>query len=142
MKLIIAQIFMFMTFQIYAQNNGLIIHVNGLENRNGQLIIDLFNNGNGYPMKTENAILRKKIVLPKDGKVVIYLANLTDGQYAFALIHDENMNNKLDVNFIGIPKEGAGASNNAKGFMSPPSYKDATFNFKKSSDMTVNMLYF
>lgn len=142
MKFIIAPLLVLMSLQICAQNNRLIIHVNGLENREGQLIIDVFNNKNGYPMKTENAIRRKKIVLPKYGEAVISLNNLSDGEYAIALIHDENMNGKLDVNFIGIPKEGVGASNNAKGLLGPPSYKVAKFDFKKSSEVSIKMLYY
>lgn len=131
-----------MSIQLHAQNNRLTVHVAGLKNSNGQVIIDIFNNDKGYPMKTENAILRKKRTIPEDGKVVFYIDGLENGEYAFALIHDENNNDKLDVNFIGIPVEGAGASNNAKGFMSPPDYKDAKFNFSTPTEMTVNMLYF
>ena len=42
-------------------------------------------------------------------------------------VHDENENNKLDTNFLGIPKESFGCSNNAKGFMGPPKWEDAKF---------------
>jgi uncharacterized protein (DUF2141 family) len=131
-----------MSTHLNAQNNRLTINVTALKNSQGQVIIDIFNNDNGYPMKTENAILRKKLTIPEDGNVVFYIDGLEKGEYAFALIHDENSNNKLDLNFIGIPKEGAGASNNAKGIMGPPDYKDAKFNFNKSKEVTIKMLYF
>lgn len=77
------------------QDNGLTIHVTGLKNNKGQVIIDIFNNENGYPMKTGNAILRKKLTIPEDGKVVFYIEGLENGEYAFALIHDET-----DMNFL------------------------------------------
>jgi uncharacterized protein (DUF2141 family) len=131
-----------MSTHLNAQNNRLTINVTALKNSKGQVIIDIFNNDNGYPMKTENAILRKKLTIPEDGNVVFYIDGLEKGEYAFALIHDENSNNKLDLNFIGIPKEGAGASNYAKGIMGPPDYKDAKFNFNKSKEVTIKMLYF
>ena len=49
------------------------------------------------------------------------------GEYAVAVFHDKNSNEKMDVNFLGIPKEAYGCSNNAKGFMGPPKYEDAKF---------------
>ena len=49
------------------------------------------------------------------------------GTYALVVLHDENMNGKVDTNWIGIPKEGYGFSNDAKASFSAPSFKDASF---------------
>lgn len=142
MRMILVQLILLISTQLNAQNHRLTVNVAELKNTKGQVIIDVFNNDDGYPMKTENAILRRKLPIPEDGKVVFHIDSLENGEYAFALIHDQNNNDKLDVNFIGIPKEGAGASNNAKGFMSPPKYRKAKFDFNKSTEVTINMLYF
>jgi len=40
-------------------------------------------------------------------------------------VHDENSNGKMDTNFIGMPREGVGASNNAKGHMGPLKFRAA-----------------
>mgnify|MGYP005997300017 FL=1 len=45
----------------------------------------------------------------------------------------------MDTNFLGIPKEPIGMSNNAKGFMGPPKYKDAKFNVTKDVVLTINV---
>jgi uncharacterized protein (DUF2141 family) len=37
------------------------------------------------------------------------------------------MNQKLDKNFMGIPKEGYGASNNPRKKMGPPSFEETKF---------------
>ena len=42
-------------------------------------------------------------------------------------MHDENRNGKLDTNFLGIPKEGVGASNNPKSRFGPPSFEESMF---------------
>ncbi len=39
-----------------------------------------------------------------------------------AVIHDENMNGKLDTNWMSSPKEGFGFSNNAAALLSAPSF--------------------
>jgi uncharacterized protein (DUF2141 family) len=50
--------------------------------------------------------------------------NLPAGVYAVSVFHDENMNQKLDKNFVGIPKEGYGASNNPRKKMGPPTFEE------------------
>ena len=54
-------------------------------------------------------------------------AEVPDGEYAIAAFLDINANNKMDKNFIGIPKEQYGFSNNAMGRMSAPSFDQAKF---------------
>ncbi|GLR17261.1 DUF2141 domain-containing protein [Portibacter lacus] len=142
MKMILILLVFLFSNQLSDQDNSLEIHVIDLKNRTGQVILDVFDSELGFPMKTENAIFRRKMSIPQDGKLVFYIHGLKDGEYAFALIHDENENDKLDQNFIGIPKEGAGASNNATGFMRPPSYKDSKFIVTKPLKLTIKMLYF
>ena len=49
------------------------------------------------------------------------------GEYAVTLFVDYNGNKKLDKNFLGIPKEQYGFSNNVMGKMSPPTFDQAKF---------------
>ena len=44
---------------------------------------------------------------------VTYVYELPPGTYAIGIFHDVNLNNKMDNNFFGIPKEQYGFSNNA-----------------------------
>lgn len=59
------------------------------------------------------------------------------GEYAISVHHDENNNGKLDTGLFGIPKEKYGFSNNAKGFMGPPSFKECVINFTKDTTLTI-----
>jgi uncharacterized protein (DUF2141 family) len=52
---------------------------------------------------------------------------LPAGEYALSVFQDVNDNGKLERNFIGIPKEPAGLSNNLRPKFGPPRYKDALF---------------
>ena len=53
--------------------------------------------------------------------------DLPEGIYAIALFIDANKNLKIDKNFLGIPKEQFGFSNNAMGKLSAPSFEQAKF---------------
>ncbi len=63
----------------------------------------------------------------KDHKCTIIIRNLPPGVYAFRFFHDENSNNELDTNWLGLPKEGYGFSNNAKGSFGPPAFEEWLF---------------
>jgi uncharacterized protein (DUF2141 family) len=49
------------------------------------------------------------------------------GIWAIATYHDENANRKYDRNAIGLPKEGAGFSNNPPTFLGLPSFQRVRF---------------
>ena len=74
-----------------------------------------------------------------DKKAIITLKDTPVGVYAVSAFHDINDNKKMDTNFLGIPKEPTGMSNNAKGFMGPPKYKDAKFKVLKDIKLTINI---
>ena len=67
--------------------------------------------------------------------------NLTSGSYAVSVIHDENANNTLDTNWIGIPKEGYGFSGNKMGLAGPPSFNDAEVTLQTSQRVVIKMRY-
>ncbi len=52
---------------------------------------------------------------------------LPEGEYALSIYQDENDNGKLESNFIGLPKEPAGLSNNLRPKFGPPKFKNAAF---------------
>ncbi|MEM9824027.1 MAG: DUF2141 domain-containing protein [Bacteroidota bacterium] len=66
---------------------------------------------------------------------VILVVNIPFGTYAFSLYHDEDGDGALDSNFLGIPKEPYGFSNNARGVFGPPKYKSASFEFNEAEQM-------
>jgi uncharacterized protein (DUF2141 family) len=120
----------FISITVYSQNRKITVNINGFKSDKGKCLIYLYNDKTGFPTDTEKAIKTAYAGIIK-GKSTIVLNNIADGEYAIAVIHDENDNGKLDKNFIGMPKEGVGVSNNARGHFGPPSYNDAKFQLNK-----------
>lgn len=100
------------------------VEVVGLHSDQGDLLVALFEAGRGFPGKSERAGARG--VVPASSRVYVF-ERVPYGNYAVSVTHDENRNGKLDANFLGIPKEGVGASNNPKTRFGPPSFEDACF---------------
>ncbi|HSW61371.1 MAG TPA: DUF2141 domain-containing protein [bacterium] len=107
----------------------------------GTVYVSLYDKDNGFPTKSENAFKNEmKKVAAATEKVVF--ANIPAGEYAVSVWHDENDNGKMETSLIGIPKEGLGVSNNAKGKMGPPKFKDAKFVIDKESQVIeINVKY-
>ena len=132
-KISILIILCFLSTQItLGQKTGtLFIEITAFRNDVGVVAVALFDAEEGFPGSEENMVKATTTEIKK-GKATLQFNDLTFGEYAISAFHDENKNGKIDTNWLGIPKEGVGASNNAKGKMGPPKYKDAKFQF--SSD--------
>ncbi len=55
----------------------------------------------------------------------VRIAGIPPGTYAVQAFHDENDNLVVDRNFMGMPKEGIGFSNDAPFRFGPPRFRDA-----------------
>ena len=66
------------------------------------------------------------------GIVEFTLRNVKPGTYAVAVFHDLNGNGRLDRNFIGLPSEPYGFSNDV-GRRGPPSFEGALITVKEPS---------
>jgi len=60
-------------------------------------------------------------------ETVAVFTDVPEGDYAVTLFHDKNSDGKLNTNFIGIPKEPYGFSNNPMALFGPPSYEKCLF---------------
>jgi uncharacterized protein (DUF2141 family) len=127
---------------VLAQQSGDIdVTVTGIKSDDGQVLVALFNGKDGFPGESDKAFARYKASI-KNGVARFRIADVPYGIYAIALVHDENSNGKMDRNFLGIPKEGFGASNDPKALFGPPSYDDSTFTLQQEKmKLTIKMKY-
>lgn len=124
-----------------ANTGTLTVIVNNLKNSMGHVSVALFNNEEAFPKGLDKA-LQKVYIAIVDNKAVAVFENLDPGEYAISVYHDENNDKVMNTNFLGIPKEGVGASNNVRGHFGPPKYKNAKFYFKGNSQtITISIIY-
>ncbi|MEP6805533.1 MAG: DUF2141 domain-containing protein [Flavobacterium sp.] len=135
MTKIITIITLFICSFISAQNVNLTVSVSGLKNNTGMVRVGLYNS-DGTFLKTIYKSVASKI---KNNEATVTFEGIPAGEYAISTYHDENNNGKLDKNMMGIPSEDYAASNNAKGFMGPPAYKDAKFVVNKDSKIEITL---
>ena len=100
----------------------------GLHNDKGHVLCAIFSTPADFPRYADKAIVRASAVI-SGGHAVCEFSDIRPGRYAISVIHDENDNGKMDTKIFGIPREGVGASNDARGHFGPPRFEDAAFQF-------------
>jgi uncharacterized protein (DUF2141 family) len=84
-----------------------------------------------------------RTVVPASGKIEIRFTGVKPGNYAIALLHDENDNGKADRAMGMMPKEGYGFSRDAPVKMAPPKFSDAVLAIGEGVQrVTIKMRYF
>lgn len=114
------------------------VQIHGIRNTNGDIACAIFNAAEGYPEESTKAYKFIRMASPGNSAICQF-NDIPSGTYAIAVLHDENANGKLDKNFLGIPREGYGASNNVRPKMSAPAFKDAAFSVKAGGTTTLNI---
>jgi uncharacterized protein (DUF2141 family) len=116
----------------------LVVKVTGLKPLKGELYISLHNRPEYFNI-ADSAFLKQKIAVDNETETFIF-DRLPDSRYAIAVYHDENLNGKLDVNELGIPREGYGFSDNPKG-MGRPKFEQTAFDFGRNDTIEIKMVY-
>ena len=101
-------------------SNTLSIEVTKLKNNEGFVMVGLFDENN-------NKILAVKNIPIFERKCIFKIDSIKSGKYVVRFWHDKNNNGELDMNFLGIPKEDFGNSNNVRPKFGPPKFEDMIF---------------
>ena len=98
------------------------IKIEDIRSQNGDVLLELLDTNE----ITIKAIVKKIDTLPFS----INIYDVENGTYALKFFHDSNSNKKLDMNWMGIPTECFGFSNNAYGLFMPKKFKEWLFEVK------------
>lgn len=115
----------------------LTVKVTGIRSDKGKLRAALFQAPAGFPAEDGKAFQRDEVEI-KNGAATVVFNKLAPGTYAVSVLHDENGNEKMDTNFLGIPKEGYGASMNPKVRLRAPRFDEAKFELTEDA-MTIEI---
>lgn len=121
------------------QNNPkLAIKISNIEKIKGEIKVGVFNTETNF-LKEGHAIKNYSVKV-ENNTAVLTITDLPKGEYAITMYHDQNSDNECNRNFIGIPKEPYGFSNNIKPKMSAPKYKDCKFTFLENKTLLINLI--
>ena len=103
----------------------IIVTISGLHNANGGVYVGLYATPSKFLNGTQVDAMRK--VRASTGPITVVFDHLPPGIYAVGAYHDENNNDHMDTDFIGLPTEGYALSNGVRAVMSKPTFQQAAF---------------
>jgi len=145
-KALLALIIFFKSDLLFAQvtenisNIGkLTVIITGFANDNGNCRFAIDNSK--YVYEREDTVWIGKVLPIVNKQVIVVIDSLEFGEYAVRVFHDENKNEKIDTNFLGIPKEGYGFSRNLKPRLSVPTFNDCKIDLNSNMSITIKLIY-
>ena len=87
------------------------LNITNIESIEGKLFLSIYQDAQSFKKKEP----LKTISVQVDGKEMTITEKLPQGEYVFFVYQDLNENDKLDRNFLGMPKEPVGYGNHKGG---------------------------
>ena len=111
------------------------ILVSNIEEKKGTIHYGVYNNPKLFPDENGKILggFEEVSKVIEDG---LLIEDLEESNYAIAIFHDKNSNDKFDT-FFSIPKEKFGFSNNARVFLGPPKFEDASIFVGQNSSVEI-----
>jgi uncharacterized protein (DUF2141 family) len=131
-----------LAFGVYGQqevsSKKLSVKISNIQNKGKTLYVGIYRAGDKFP---EFDKFWKNIKVTTTSNEMTVDFEVPYGEYAVAVSHDLNGNDKLDKNFVGYPKEPFGFSNNFKPRLSNPDFSDCKFSFTHQyNSLTIKLI--
>ncbi|MBT9317409.1 DUF2141 domain-containing protein [Leptothoe spongobia] len=107
------------------QPTQLAVEISGLNQPQGQVCLNLFDSGAGFPSNRDQALQTQCLETTADVSLVATFEDLAPGSYAVSVFHDANSDSEFNRNFVGMPTEGFGFSRNPEALTGPPEFGEA-----------------
>lgn len=113
------------------------VEVKNVKPKQGVVVVALFDKPSDFPVAAKR--LAARVVEAGGESITVTFQGLGAGRYAVAAFQDENRNGKLDKNFLGLPTEPYGFSNDARGSMGPPSFDKAAIDLATTLNIVIHL---
>jgi uncharacterized protein (DUF2141 family) len=118
------------------------VRILDIRNSTGTVACALFESPAGFPIEFLHYATNVMVIKIRETHARCDFEDIPPGTYALAVVHDENMNGKLDTGLLGVPLEGYGFSNDAKAWLGAPSFSAASFPYDGHNlELTLSLHY-
>jgi uncharacterized protein (DUF2141 family) len=118
------------------------VTINNIKPDSGQVCFRVYSSEKGFPFSNKSEV--KSGCLEKNSRIIKkQFVGLRPGKYAVTVIDDQNRDGKLNTDFLGIPQEGFGVSNNPIVSITTgaPKFSKASFSMQNNTIVNIQMKY-
>ena len=120
-----------------AQTYSLTLTIEGVEEQKGLMQVGLFNDADDF---LETGSEFRVASVPVDSStIIVVFDSLPEATYGISLYHDLDSSGDINKNFIGIPTEPWGISNDAWRLLSAPRWKEAAFKMDADTSIVIHL---
>ena len=124
---------------ISSETYDLNIKITNLKEVTGSIFIGVFNNKESFPKDGHQfKILYESVT---ENPMIYKIKDLPVDEYAVAVYQDINEDKECNLNFIGIPKEPYGFSNDIKPRFSAPPFKKTKFRLVEGDTIAIKLFH-
>ncbi len=138
MKYSILLFSMIISQNTHSQTFGLTVTIANIKYIKGEIKLAIYTDNNSFLKKGHE--FRQYTFKITQSTEKYSIPDLPKGDYAIALFQDQNSDGKCNTNFLGVPKEGYGFSNNYKPFLSSPSFSDCKFTINDNKALAIALI--
>ncbi len=117
---------------------SLTVVVNGIRNQTGEICMRVYNSEKGFPNNAKSEV-KSGCTKITGNSIKQVFSGLKSGNYAVAVVDDQNGDRQLNKDFFGIPEEGFGISRNPIVSISTGTPKFRNASFKVDQNTTINI---
>ena len=121
---------------------SLTVVVNGIRNQTGEICMRVYNSEKGFPDNAKSEV-KSGCTKITGNSIKQVFSGLKPGNYAVAVVDDQNGDRKLNKDFFGIPEEGFGISRNPIVSIrtGTPKFKNASLKVDKNTTINIFLKY-
>lgn len=135
MKLLFLNLLL-LPLMVFSQNK-LSVDVTGVKSDKGSVLVAVYDSSDSF--LDSNKMFSGGSSKAQLGSTWVIIDNLPDGEYALAIFHDEDGDDELDTNWIGIPKEPICFSIGKMKTFGPPKYHECAFKVEGDKEIQVSL---
>lgn len=126
-KFLLASLLIVLATPELAAQHVLTIKINGLPEDKGSVMLEL--------LDQDRNTLERVLGQIQNQQSTIIIDSLSPGTYAFRYFHDIDGDGELNTNWVGMPTEPYGFSNNVVGSFGPPAFERWLFDLRSNKEM-------
>jgi len=119
---------------------ALTVKISGLRDGRGCLRVALFDHAGGFPNDSARAVAHREVPLARQAPLnptLVTFDGLPPGRYAVSVLHDRSGTGRMEMDFLGRPKDEWGVSNNPHPLFRAPHFSEAEIKVEPQETKTV-----
>jgi len=131
-------LFLIFAFGMSVKSQNVEITLTDVRSTKGQIVVSAFTDNQSFINNKMFMMKNFAKTNMSNGKMTVKF-DIEPGTYGFVILDDENSNNEMEYNFLGIPKEGFGFSNYIHSGFKRPNFDDFKIKINKNQNVRITI---